>query len=408
MDLKSGYPFWTVKNGLVANFPPLQEDVRCDVLVVGGGITGALIARSLVDADLDVVVMDKRDAGWGSTAASTALLQYEIDTELVELSKQHGEELAVRVYKACEQAVRDIAPVAREVRGSEFSRMQSLYYASRPWHANRLRTEGEARQRNGFEVKILDRTALRDRFDIAAPAALLTKVAAQVDPYRMAMGVLQKLVRNGARVFDRSAVESWESSSNHVLVTTDRGARVRCRHAVLATGYESQSFLRQRVASNRSSYATVSEPVRQGLGWLGRTLVWESARPYLYLRSTADGRLLMGGEDDRIDIVARRDRAVFKKSQRILKKTRRLLPHLELEEGFAWAGTFAETADGLPFFGPHAQHGPRVHFAMAYGGNGIAYSMIGAELIRRRILRQSHPLMRFLSFERLSRARGLA
>jgi glycine/D-amino acid oxidase-like deaminating enzyme len=247
---------------------------------------------------------------------------------------------------------------------------------------------------------------LRDRFDIAAPAALLTKVAAQVDPYRMAMGVLQKLVRNGARVFDRSAVESWESSSNHVLVTTDRGARVRCRHAVLATGYESQSFLRQRVASNRSSYATVSEPVRQGRGWLGRTLVWESARPYLYLRSTADGRLLMGGEDDRIDIVARRDRAVFKTSQRILKKTRRLLPHLELEEGFAWAGTFAETADGLPFFGPHAQHGPRVHFAMAYGGNGIAYSMIGAELIRRRILRQSHPLMRFLSFERLSR--GLA
>ncbi|MGH8172380.1 MAG: NAD(P)/FAD-dependent oxidoreductase, partial [Rhodanobacteraceae bacterium] len=290
MDLKSGYPYWTVKNGLIAKFPPLDADADCDVLVVGGGITGALIARSLVDADLDVIVVDKRDAGWGSTAASTALLQYEIDTELVELAGQYGEQRAVRVYKACEEAVRDIGPVAREVRGSEFSSMQSLYYASRPWHGSRLRTEGEMRQRHGFDVEILDRETLRDRFDIAASAALLTRTAAQIDPYRTAIGLLQKAVRNGARVFDRSAVERWEANSARVVVTTDRGARIRCRHVVLAGGYESQSFLRQRVASNRSSYATVSEPVAGGLGWLGRTLVWESARPYLYLRSTADGR----------------------------------------------------------------------------------------------------------------------
>ena len=161
-------------------------------------------------------------------------------------------------------------------------------------------------------------------------------------------------------------------------------------------------MLRQRVASNRSSYAMVTEPVGAGLGWLARTLVWESARPYLYMRSTTDGRLLMGGEDDRVDLPARRDRAVLGKSRRIIRKVRKLLPELDIEESFAWAGTFAETDDGLPFFGPHAQHGPRVHFAMAYGGNGIAYSMIGAELIRRRILRQAHPLMRFLSFERLA------
>lgn len=402
MDLKSGYPYWTVKNGLVTNFPALDSDASCDVLVVGAGITGALIARSLAAADLDVVVLDKRDAGWGSTAASTALLQYEIDTELAELAKQYGESRAVGIYKACEEAVRDIESVAREVRGSEFSRMASLYYASRPWHGQRVRDEGELRQRHGFDLEILDRESLRERFGIGASAALLTAVAAEVDPYRTAIGILKNLERAGARVFDRSAVERWETNRARVTVTTDRGARIRCQHLVLAAGYESQAFLRQRVASNRSSYAMVSEPVASGLGWLRRTLVWESARPYLYLRSTADGRLLMGGEDDRIDVPARRDRAVPRKARRILKKVRRLLPELRLEEGFEWAGTFAETDDGLPFFGPHAEHGPRIHFAMAYGGNGIAYSMIGAELIRRRILRKAHPLMRFLSFERLS------
>src|ERR1700752_1494549 len=86
MDLKSGYPYWTVKNGLLASFPPLARDVRCDVAGVGAGITGALIARSLCEAGLDVVVLDKRDAGWGSTAATTALLQYEIDGGMLDIA----------------------------------------------------------------------------------------------------------------------------------------------------------------------------------------------------------------------------------------------------------------------------------------------------------------------------------
>jgi glycine/D-amino acid oxidase-like deaminating enzyme len=403
MDLKSGYPYWTVKNGLAANFPPLRSDIRCDVLVVGAGITGSLISRSLCEAGLDIVVVDKRDVGWGSTAASTALLQYEIDTELLELARLYGEERAVSMYKACELAIGELESVAKGIRGCEFRRMSSLYYASRLWHAKRVREEGLLRQRHGFDLEILDRSALKERFAISAPAALLTKVAAQVDPYRLATGILDDLQRRGVGIFDRTAVESWRRRAGRLEVLTDGGARVLCKHLVLAMGYEAQTHLRQRVASNHSSYALVSEPIEQGLGWLARTLVWETSRPYLYLRSTADGRLLMGGEDDRVDLPVKRDRAVPRKSRRILRKVHSLLPWLEIEEGFAWAGTFAETRDGLPYFGPHAEHDRNVHFAMAYGGNGITYSVIGAELIRRRILRQSHPLMRFLSFERMDK-----
>jgi glycine/D-amino acid oxidase-like deaminating enzyme len=71
---------------------------------------------------------------------------------------------------------------------------------------------------------------------------------------------------------------------------------------------------------------------------------------------------------------------------------------------FAWAGTFAETEDGLPFFGPHEQYGPRVHFAMAYGGNGITYSLIGAELIRDALLGKKHPCAALFGFARLTRS----
>lgn len=402
MDLKSGYPFWTVSNGLPAAFPPLQNDLDCDVVIVGAGITGALIALALADAGLDVVVLDKRDVGWGSTSASTALLQYEIDTEMVALAKMFGENHAVLAYRACEKAIHALTEIAAENGRVGFRKMQSLYYASHASHADRVRIEGEFRRRHGFAVEILEHDALEACFAIDAPLALLTATAAQVDPYRLTYAILRKLQKRGVRIFDRSAMLDWQSKSQHVLVRTDANATLRCKHLILAGGYESQQYLHQRVATNHSSYALVTEPVRGGLGALRDTLIWESARPYLYLRSTSDGRILVGGEDDQTDRPEKRDAAVPKKSATLMRKMKKLLPDLPLEKGYAWAGTFAETADGLPFFGPHPQHGPRVHFAMAYGGNGIAFSAIGAEILRARITRKSHPLMKLFSFERIT------
>ena len=116
MDLKSGYPFWAIKNGLMSPFPRLERDLRCDVAIVGGGITGALIAQELATHGHDVALVEQRDIGWGSTAASTALLQYEIDTHMVDLAKDYGERDAALAYRACAAAIPLVQALAREVR----------------------------------------------------------------------------------------------------------------------------------------------------------------------------------------------------------------------------------------------------------------------------------------------------
>lgn len=191
-------------------------------------------------------------------------------------------------------------------------------------------------------------------------------------------------------------------SLRSVHLVTDSGLSVKAGHVVMASGYEAQSWLHQRVAKNLSSYAYITDPVAAAeLGWMANTLLWESARPYIYLRTTGDGRLLVGGEDDDRDIPARRDRSVERKAATLQRKVARLLPRIEAPPAFAWAGTFAETSDGLPLFGCHPQYGPRVLFALAYGGNGITYSMLGAGLLCAQIERRPHPLSRLFSFSRL-------
>jgi glycine/D-amino acid oxidase-like deaminating enzyme len=404
MDLKSGYPYWAVKNGLMHAFPVLERDLRCDVAVVGGGVSGALIANELATHGFEVAVLEQRDIGWGSTAASTALLQYEIDTHLTDLVRLVGEDDAVRAYCACADAIATLEEVARGVKDVGFARTTSLYFASRPWHRTALHEEWALRLRHGLAVEWLERQALRERTGIRAAGAILSATAARMDPYRFTSRLLHRLRRAGTAVHDRTCITRIEPAPRSVVLHTDSGARVRAKYAVIAAGYASQGWLDARVARNSSSYAFVSDPLpRDALGPLADLLVWESARPYFYLRCTDDNRLVVGGADDAVDIPVRRDRRVPRKAHKLLARTQRMFPHLTLKPAFLWAGTFAETADGLPFFGPHPQYGPRVLFAMAYGGNGITYAMIGAQLLRALIERRAHPLQALFGFGRLER-----
>ena len=404
MDLTSGSPYWVLKNAQSEFHPPLVKDHRCDVLIIGAGITAALIARALVGAGREVCLVDRRQIGWGSTSASTALLQYEIDVELQALAKQFGLDDAVLAYRACEQAVLGLTRLARSFRQVDLRPMKSLYFSSHWYHDRRVRREGELRQAQGFALECLDNAALQKRFGVDAGVGLLSDVAAEVDPVQLARCLLDGAMKKGAQLFERTGVKAIEPTARGVTVRLDNGRQIRCKHVVIAAGYESQPFLSQRVARNRSSYAIVSDPVTGGLGELANCLAWESARPYLYVRSTADQRLIVGGEDDAIDIPLKRDASVGRKAETLQRKFSNWFPQLSLNVAHAWAGTFAETKDGLPFFGPHEELGPRVHFAMAYGGNGITYSAIGAEIIEARLGGREHPCAELFSFARLKRA----
>ncbi len=402
MDLKSGYPYWAIKNGLMHAFPQLQEDLRCDVVVIGAGITGALIAEELSSNGHDVVVLEQRDVAWGSTSASTALLQYEIDTHMVDLAEMYGEENAHLAYRSCANAIDLLADKASSLKKVAFSRMESLYYASNKRHRKDIRSEFELRKKHGFDVTWMDANEVQATYGFEAPCAILSGKAARVDPYQLAYGLLTSIERKGARIHDRSPVARILANARGVEVHTTHGAVINAKYLIMAAGYESQRFLDQRVAQNRSSYAFVTDPIDAAtLGKLTCTMVWESARPYLYMRTTSDNRLLIGGDDDSIDIPAKRDALVDRKARKLAAKVSRLFPEVPLEPAFAWGGTFAETKDGLPWFGAHQQHGPRVLFAMAYGGNGITYSMLGAGLLRALIEHTKHPLSSLFGFSRM-------
>ncbi len=382
MDLLSGTPFWPVKNGLVATYPPLERSTTCDVAVIGGGITGACIAHELAVAGCDTLVLDRRDIGLGSTAGSTSLLQYELDTPLAELAARMGEPAAARSYRVCAAAMGRIGQLADTLRvPCGFRRRESLYGATTARDAAALRAEYELRRRHGFDVRWWDRARIAAASTLPFQAALVSRPAAEVDVHCFTHGLLRSAARHGARIFDRTAVLRYAAGRTGVVLRTDRGAVVRARRVVIAAGYEAAGFLRLPGLRLRSTYALVSEPLAAFPGWPGRRLIWETARPYFYLRTTADNRVMFGGADEPFTTAARRGRRLPAKARQLRAKFHRWFPRIRLEVAYAWAGTFAETADGLPFIGAHPSF-PRGYFALGYGGNGITFGVVAAGIIR--------------------------
>jgi glycine/D-amino acid oxidase-like deaminating enzyme len=104
-DLRSGHSIWQRRPLSGVPERRLVQDTCCDVLIVGAGISGALAAEQLSDAGLSVVVIDRRGAVRGSTSASTALLQYEIDTPLSKLAKRIGVARAKRIWRRSKLAL---------------------------------------------------------------------------------------------------------------------------------------------------------------------------------------------------------------------------------------------------------------------------------------------------------------
>ena len=84
---------------------PLNKDIETDVLIIGAGITGAMVADALSASGWKVALVDRRGPAKGSTTASTALVQYEIDTPLVKLKLKIGEADAIRAFRRSRLAV---------------------------------------------------------------------------------------------------------------------------------------------------------------------------------------------------------------------------------------------------------------------------------------------------------------
>jgi len=380
LDLRTGRPVWSAYRAPAVRTDRLTRDVKTDVLIVGMGISGAMMAEALTADGHAVICIDRRGPMQGSTSATTALVQFEIDQPLSTLSRMIGKVPAEQAWRRSRLAVSNLAAHIAELGiNCRPSRTQSLYLAGNVLGPSELRDEADARREAGIAASYLTSARLAEKFGIDRDGAILSSGNIALDPRKLTAGLLLKALERKARFYTPVEATKIEDSANEVVVATGDGPTIIAQHVVLATGYELVDIVPAAAHRIISTWAIATRPQSPRVWW-NAAFIWEASDPYLYMRATADGRVICGGEDEDFVDETRRDGRIADKSARIAEKLGLMFPHLDVRPEFAWTGSFGTTTTGLPYIGTIPRR-PRIHAVMGYGGNGITFSRIASELV---------------------------
>jgi glycine/D-amino acid oxidase-like deaminating enzyme len=288
---------------------------------LGGGITGSLLAYQFSKEGYKTILIDKRDVSFGSTSASTSLLQYEIDEPLYSLIEKVGEHAAVDTYLEGVKAIEKLGKVITTLKTEcSFQHKRSVYLAHSKKDAEWMATEFDCRKRIGLKVKWLTKAQLKRQFGANGEGAILSEAGASTDVYRLVHCLLAYASKHqGLTIYDHTALRRVHHDRNTCIVEVEGSHQITTKKIIYATGYESQEMLKDKVVDLISTYAFVSEPIRVP-HHLKYTIFWDSEDPYLYMRTTDDNRILVGGEDEQFKNPERRDRLIDKKQEKLLEK----------------------------------------------------------------------------------------
>ncbi|UTR16388.1 FAD-binding oxidoreductase [Salipaludibacillus sp. LMS25] len=391
MDIQSGTYYWPTTLATAPTYPQLTEDLNCDVLIIGGGSSGAQCAYYLANHHLDVVVVEKNLIGLGSTAANTALIQYAGEKMFTDLINSFGEKNIVRHIELCKQAIDDIEEAQTTCSiPFEFIRRKSLYFASKADDLNKLKLEADFLLKHGCPIDIWDEATISSHYPFSKAGALIFQNDAEMNPFKFTHALLQYANAKGVAIYENTSVNGITFQHDQVNVRTRHGHLIHAKKVLIASGYEGTDIRKEPNTSFVSTFTVTTKPLQHFNDWYERSLIWETARPYTYIRTTADNRVIIGGLDDPTNYPEVRDSKLVNKRHKLIEEFNKLFPHLHVEAEFASSAFYGGTRDGIPIIGEYTDY-PHCYFLFAFGDNGTVYSMMLAKLLAEKLVSGSSP-----------------
>jgi glycine/D-amino acid oxidase-like deaminating enzyme len=226
--------------------------------------------------------------------------------------------------------------------------------------------------------------------DVAARCAspvflggMLLRVAANVQPARLSLGLRARVREAGVRIHEHSPVRRLARDG----VAETAAGTVRAKAAVLAVNSATAGFGGYRLAlAVASSHMVVTEPlpdVIEELGWTGGENLHDCRTLLHYFRTTRDGRIAIGWGGGRMGLGGRhRERLDIDPdaTANAARALRRYFPQLAGRRiTHAWGGPIDVSPTHLPIFGSRG----RVHHGFGFTGNGVGPSYLGGEILAR-------------------------
>ncbi len=384
---------WVKKNKqLGQTYPTLSKDIETDVVIVGGGSSGALASYYLTKENVNCVLVDKFEIGMTATSVTTAIIQYEIDNNLSGLSEHIGEDAAKQAFLFDYQGVMEMGNIVKDIKSDcDFKFTPCFYYTNDEEQVSMMESECKERQAIGIYCELFKPETHPNEFSFDYKAGIYSHYGAAImDPLKFTRDLISHQVDKGLQVFEHTNVVNFDLAPSKVVLTTEDGYTITANKVVMCTGYdtiEKFDLTREPFMTTRT-FTIASKPVTSFEGWKEQCIIRDDQDPYTYLRTTGDNRMIIGGKDieiknldDEVANLTDRHPLALQAYHQLTKRARHMFPKIDDIKVDCWFnGFFAETKDSLPLMGPHPDY-PGAYFVLGFGSNGILYSTIGAKLV---------------------------
>ncbi|MCJ8007300.1 NAD(P)/FAD-dependent oxidoreductase [Lederbergia wuyishanensis] len=393
MNLQSGTYYWPTTFPDAPSYPALEADLSCDVLIIGGGSSGAQCAYYLADTNLDVAVIEKSTIGSGSTSTNTSLLQYSGEKMFTKLINTFGEGYIKRHLQLLKEAINEIEVASKNVTiDCEFNRRDTLYSASCAEDVESLKKEYEFLKQQNCELTFLAKEDIEAKYPFSRDAAIYSYNDAEINPFRYTHALCDYAARKGIRIHENTEMNGhhYDEELGKMIISTKNGHSIQARYIIFAAGYEGMEIKKEKKASFVSTYTVTTNPIEDFSEWYNRTLIWETARPNLYMRTTRDNRIIIGGLDDNTTYPDDRDSKLIHKRNKLIEEFNKMFPTIKVQPEFYLSAFYGGTVDGIPIIGQYEKY-PNSYFLFAFGDNGTVYSQLLSKIIVQEIVEGNCP-----------------
>lgn len=370
-------------------FPAFRGTVEHPVVIVGGGMSGAMTAYACASAGLKVILLEADRIGQGGTGYASGLLSGEACDSYRELEARAGRRASRALFDAMQAAPRDLAATVKRLgirAGVDVADQLRVLTAGQPDKA--LRREMAVRQAAGVKTAWLMPVAVARQTAVSSGGAMRLPDGGFADPFQLMLGFLAAAIKRGAKVYERSRVRKITFTRKTATAFLDGGA-ITTTNLAICIGEPTSLFKPlKRHLRHEDQYVVLTEPlgaaVRAELGQQ-HSLVTDTDAPAHHLWFTADHRALFAGADQKRPPDRLRDKTLLQRTGQLMYELSKIYPAISgAAPAYGWNVPLAHPVDGVLYAGSHRNY-PFHHFAFGTS-HDPARAFLASRIILRSIL----------------------
>lgn len=374
MEYVLGKNYFFNKDNALKPYPYLNRDLECEILIIGGGINGAILNYYL-SKNHNVVMIDKGRFGCCLTSVATALLEYQLDNFADELKNEMSKQDIVDCYNLGLIALKKLDNLINKIGNKCFyHKRPSLVYSNNKKDDKKIEKEFLFRKSYGFDCELITKDNNPFEFEISR-GIFCKNGGAEFDPYLFTKQLIENSF-NQEQLFENTKAVEYQNKGDYVIVKTPY-ATIKAQKVIISTGFDFELIDRE-IAQRFVSYSIIAQSKRD-IKWLDNTLIQDANSPYHYLRILPNKKLIFGGEDISFNQKYLGIKKAEKKYQKLFNFLKKMFPNNQFVCEEKFCGMFATTPNNMGCIGRTKDK--NILYFFSCGANGILNAIFCTDLI---------------------------